>query len=499
MNLMAQGKTRASSEEWRHVLPTNLGLFYGGEWHSPAAGRTLPVLNPANGDVLAHVALADREHVDRAVAAANSAFPAWAALSPLKRSEYVRGIAKRVREAGDELAMLDALDSGNPLKGMLLDIQMGSTIMEYFAGLSTEIKGSTIPMPGGVLNYVLREPLGVVARLVAFNHPLLFAIAKIAAPLIAGNTVVLKPSEHTPLSALRLAELVQDLLPPGVLNILNGDRAAGEALATHPGVASIAVVGSIATGRAVMRAGAETLKRVTLELGGKNALIGYPDADPAKVAAGCVKGMNFDWTAGQSCGSTSRVLVHESIYSEVIEAVSDLVGKIRLGQPTAIETEMGCLSSQAQFEKVTGYIEGAKRDGVQLVAGGGRGRGDLERGYFVEPTVFADVAPDHRIAREEIFGPVLSILKWSDEAALFEAVNSVPYGLTASVWTNDLSTAHRAAARIQAGYIWINGSSSHFLGAPFGGYKQSGLGREESIEELHEFTQLKNVNVTLSP
>jgi len=395
--------------------------------------------------------------------------------------------------------MLDALDCGNPLKGMLYDVRMGTAIMDYFCGLATEIRGATMPMPAGQLNYTLREPLGTVVRIVAFNHPLLFAVSKMAAPLIAGNTVIIKPSEHTPLSALRLAELAEDILPPGVLSVLNGGREAGEALASHPGVAGVGVVGSIATGRAVMRTAADTLKRVTLELGGKNALIAFPDADPEKVAAGLVKGMNFDWTAGQSCGSTSSLVAHAAIYDRVVEAVAERVRAVRLGMPTEMDTEMGCLSSQVQADKVMGYIERGRRDGLRIVAGGNRGQGALAAGHFVEPTVFADVDPAHPVACEEISGPVVSLIRWTDEEEMYRVVNGVPYGLTAPIYTRDLASAHRAAARVQSGYVWVNNSSNHYLGAPFGGYKQSGIGREESLEELHEFTQLKNVNVTLEP
>jgi betaine-aldehyde dehydrogenase len=321
---------------------------------------------------------------------------------------------------------------------------------------------------------------------------------KIAAPLIAGNTVILKPAEQTPLSALRVAELFADLFPAGVLNVIPGRRATGAALAAHPIVRKVAVIGSVATGKAVMRSGADTIKHLTLELGGKNALIAYPDSDPKKVAAGAVFGMNLKWTAGQSCGSTSRVFLHSKIYDETLGLIAAEMRALKLGIPTDDDCEVGCMSSREHYEKVLGYIEVGKTEGARLVCGG-RHPDDpkFKNGTFIEPTLFADVLPSMRIAREEIFGPVLSVLRWDDEEAMLADVNSVDYGLTASLWTRDLATAHRTASRVEAGYVWVNGSSSHFLGVPFGGYKQSGIGREECLDELLSYTQIKNVNVKL--
>jgi betaine-aldehyde dehydrogenase len=321
---------------------------------------------------------------------------------------------------------------------------------------------------------------------------------KIAAPLAAGNTVVLKPADQTPLSALRMAELLFGILPAGVLSVLPGDKDCGQALAAHRLVQKISLIGSVPTAKAIMRTAAETLKPVLFELGGKNALILYPDADVDKGIAGAVTGMNFTW-AGQSCGSTSRAFVHASIHDRVLEGIVRSIGKRhKPGLPTDRATTMGPLVSQAHRDRVLGYIEAGVKEGARLVTGG-KPPDDkrLADGFFLEPTVFADVTHDMRIAREEIFGPVLTVLKWTDEDELFEQVNAVDYGLTASIWTRDLVTAHRAAARVQAGYVWINNVTQHFIGAPFGGYKQSGIGREESFDELLEFTQVKNVNIPL--
>ncbi len=482
------------------VLPQNRGLYYDGAWHKAALGRRIAVTNPADGSSLGEVDEASAEDVNHAVEAARKAQPAWRALAPTQRAAAVRQMAQKVRDHAEELALLDALDCGNPRSAMVGDMQVGAHLLDYFAGLATELKGETIPTAEGQLNYVVREPLGVVARIVPFNHPAMFVCAKIAAPLVAGNSVIIKPSEHTPLSALRLAELFDGLLPAGVLNIVNGQIEAGATLSEHEHVDNISLVGSIPTGKAVCRAAANTLKSTLMELGGKNAMVVFPDADLKKAAASAVHGMNFGWTAGQSCGSTSRLFLHESIYEEVLDQIIQQTNAIKLGLPEKVETEMGCLSSKPQFDKVMEYIRIGESEGARLVSGGNRlDEPALAGGYFVRPTVFADVTRDMRIAREEIFGPVLSVIRWSDEQSVLEMANELEFGLTASVWTKDLAVAHRAASALDVGYVWINGSSAHIPGAPFGGTKQSGLGREECLEELFAFTQTKNVNVTLEP
>ena len=310
---------------------------------------------------------------------------------------------------------------------------------------------------------------------------------------------MLKPPDQAPLSALRLAELIGDLFPPGVFSVIPGDRDTGASLASHRDVAMVAIIGSVAAGRAVMRAASETVKPLLLELGGKNALIAYADGEPDEVAAAAVGGMNFTW-CGQSCGSTSRAFVHESIHDAVIKRIRSRVNSFKPGIPTDPATTMGAIVSREQLERVVGYIEIGKSEGARLLCGGGRpADARLAGGFFIEPTVFVDVTPDMRIAREEIFGPVLSVLRWSDEAQMLAAVNAVDYGLTCSIWTNDLSTAHRAAAAVRVGYVWINEVGKHFLGAPFGGVKRSGFGREECLEELLSFTQQKNIHIKFGP
>src|SRR5689334_4300644 len=317
---------------------------------------------------------------------------------------------------------------------MLGDANVAAAQMEFFAGLVTEMKGSSIPMGPNALNFSVREPRGVVGRIIPFNHPFMFCAGKSAAPIAAGNTVVVKPPEQSPLSSLRLAELIDGILPPGVFNVVPGGKEVGAALAGHKDVAMVALVGSVPTGRAVMRAASDTVKPVMLELGGKNALIGYPDADPDEVAGAVIAGMNFTW-CGQSCGSTSRAFIHDKIYDAVLARVKDKIRAYRPGIPTDPATTMGAIVSKVQFDRVMSYIASAKQDGARLICGGGPPADPaLAKGFYVEPTVFADVTMAMRIAREEIFGPVLGVLRWSDEGKMLEEVNAVEYGLTCSIW-----------------------------------------------------------------
>jgi betaine-aldehyde dehydrogenase len=479
------------------ILPTHRDVFYGGAWHAPRAGRYTEFFSPGSGDSLGRVAESSPADVDEAVAAAAAAYEEWRLVPPAERAKILRRMAMIVREHAEELAMIDAADSGNPVEEMIGDAHNAASQLDFFAGLVTEMKGSSVPLGPDSVNFSVREPRGVVARIIPFNHPFMFCAAKTAAPLAAGNTVVVKPPDQAPLSSLRYAELVGGLLPAGVFNVVPGGREVGAAPAQHPSVAMVALIGSVGAGKAVMRAASDTLKPVLLELGGKNALIALADSDPDEVAAAVVAGMNFTW-CGQSCGSTSRAFVHAAIYDAVLERVKARIAHFKPGLPTDHTTTMGAIISQAQLDRVMGYIESAKSEGARLLTGGTRPDDPaLSRGFFVEPTVFADVTPDMRIAREEIFGPVLSVFKWADEREMLRHVNGVEYGLTCSIWTNDVRQAHRLAASVQAGFVWINEVSRHFLGTPFGGYKQSGMGREECLEELLSFTQEKHVHVNL--
>jgi betaine-aldehyde dehydrogenase len=480
-------------------LPEHRSCYYGGAWHAPLSGREIDTINPGTGETLCKVADAGAADVDAAVKVAKAAFREWRNVPPLERAKMLKRIAAVLRDHAQELAMIDAADCGNPVREMVSDAMVAAAQTEFFAGLVTEMKGSSVPMGPGVVNFSVREPRGVVARIIPFNHPFMFCMGKSAAPLAAGNTVIVKPPEQSPLSSLRLAELIDGILPPGVFNVVPGGKECGAALASHKDIAMVALVGSVPTGRAVMRAAAETVKPVMLELGGKNALIAYPDADPDEVAGGVIAGMNFTW-CGQSCGSTSRAFIHEKIYDEVLSRVKEKIKAFKPGIPTDPATTMGAIVSKVQFDRVMSYIASAKQEGARLLTGGGPPNDPaLAKGFYCEPTVFADVKMSMRIAHEEIFGPVLGILKWSNETTMLEEVNSVEYGLTASIWTNNISTAHRTAAAVEAGFVWINEVGKHFLGTPFGGFKQSGIGREECFEEMLAFTQEKNIHVRLRP
>ena len=480
------------------ILPTKKGLYYGGAWHAPKAGIYADTINPTYNEAITTAPVADADDVDAAVKAAHAAFPAWAATTPIERGRYLRKAAAVLREHATPLAQLDSLNNGNPVSALAMDAGFAADALEYFAGLATEIKGETIPMGDGNFNYTLQQPLGVVGRIVAYNHPFMFAAAKMAAPLAAGNTVVVKSPDQAPLSIMRLAELVGDIFPPGVVNFLCGGRECGDAMGRHPLVQKITLIGGVPTGKAVMKTASDNLKPVLLELGGKNALIAYADADIDKLVSGIIGGMNFTWS-GQSCGSTSRVFLHESIHDAVLEKVIKLLPeRHKPGIPTDPKTTMGSLVSKAQLEKVKRYVEVGLEDGGRLVCGGKQPNDPaLKDGFFFEATVFADMKQTMRLAQEEVFGPVMSVFKWRDEELMWIDVNSVEFGLTGSIWTQNLNTAHRAAQRIYTGYVWINNSSQHFVGAPFGGVKQSGIGREECFAELLEFTYTKNVNLKL--
>lgn len=481
------------------LLPAHRNLFYGGAWHPAQSGRKMDVIDPARDAHTCQVDAAGPADVDAAVASARTAFDTWRRTAPMERADRLRAFANVLRHNGEHLAALDAIDTGNPLAEMRRDIESGVRGIELFAGLVTEAKGETIPMPDGHLNYTLREPLGVVARIIAFNHPILFATMRCAAPLAVGNTVVVKPADQAPLSVLRLCEILEEeaIFAPGVYNVVTGDRTCGAALSAHPDIAKVSLIGSLPTGKAILRAAADTVKQVGLELGGKNALIAFPDQDPDMIAGGAVAGMNLTW-AGQSCGSTSRVFLHTSHYDAVLEKIVTACASYRPGEPTDPSTTMGPLISRAQFDRVMTYIAAGIDEGARLLCGGSPAQAaGFENGFFIQPTVFCDVTSNMRIAREEIFGPVLSVFRWEDEDALFDMVNDSDYGLTAAIFTRDLATAHKAAARVEAGYVWVNHAGPHHVGAPFGGYKQSGMGREEGLEELLSSTQIKNVNIKL--
>jgi betaine-aldehyde dehydrogenase len=472
-------------------------MHIGGKWVDARSGARIESVDPTTEEVLATFPDAGADDVDLAVAAARDAAPGWRDLGWSKRAALLRELARRIEEAAPALAELDVADSGNPISGMLPDARSAAAEILYYAGISPETKGTTAPPTPDTLTYTLREPYGVVGRIVPFNHPFKFAAGKSGAPLAAGNAVILKPGEQTSLSALELARLAEDLLPPGVLNVVTGrGPTAGAALVSHPDVPRVAFTGSVPAGQAVMRAAAEHLTHVSLELGGKNPIIILPDVDVRRAAQAAVAGMNIARCAGQSCGSTSRLFVHEDVREAFLEALVERVEELRIGDPRDDVTQVGPLAFRAHHERVASYVAIGRDEGATLLTGGARPAG-LDRGFFVAPAVFSDVQDDMRIAREEIFGPVMSVLSWRDVDDVIARANSLRLGLTANIWTNDLSAAHRLARAVEAGYVYVNGTGRRPVGAPFGGWKSSGLGKENSVDELLSYTREKTVQVTL--
>jgi acyl-CoA reductase-like NAD-dependent aldehyde dehydrogenase len=462
-----------------------------------ACGQWIDSHDPATLEPTGRVPAATARDIDRAVRSAAKAQIAWAARSVWERAAALRALATAIRARGPEILALEARDTGNTIGKLQADVQIAAGYLEYFAGLASELKGETIPATASGLHLTLREPFGVVARIVPFNHPFMFAAAHLAAPLMAGNAVVVKTPETSPLTGSILAELCHATLPPGLVNIVHGfGMPAGDALIRHPLVRRIGFTGSVATGLAIQRAAAESgVKHVTLELGGKNPFIVFPDADLDRVVEMAIAGMNFSW-AGQSCGSTSRLLLHESVHDLVVERVAARMKSLRLGSPLDAASEMGPVNSARHRERIMALIDSARREGARLVTGGGRPVGEgFAKGYWIEPTLFADVTPAMRIAREEAFGPVVCAQRFTSEEEAIAIANGTDFGLTAAVWTRDLPRALRMVRAAQAGTVWINTAGQHFVGTPFGGWKDSGLGGEECLDELLSYSQVKAVHV----
>jgi betaine-aldehyde dehydrogenase len=473
-------------------------MLVGGDLVGASDGGTFESIDPSTEDVIAEVPSATLADVERAYQAAAKAQPAWQKLGLDGRRACFEKLGALVAEHHEELALLDAIDSGMPIAAARGDVSSLLPRFRDWPALVLSIKGETLDASPGNLHYTTMEPYGVCGRIIPFNHPAVFAIGKVLIPLIAGNTVLLKPAEQTPLSALRFAELAAEVLPPGTLSILSGGGAVGAAIVAHPQIKRIAFTGSSETAMKIQATAATAgIKNLSLELGGKNALIAFPDVDLDTLIDGAVKGMNFRLSQGQSCGSTSRAFIHRDLYEDFLAGVAERVEKFKIGIACDESTDMGPVVSAAHYARVSGYLEAGKQQGARLVTGGGRPEHLGDKGYYLEPTVFADVDMHMRIASEEIFGPVLSVLPWDNYDDVIDQANAVQFGLTASVWTDDIHLAHRAASQLRAGYVWINNTSNHYWGMPFGGFNNSGLGREEGIDELRSYYETKSVNVII--
>jgi phenylacetaldehyde dehydrogenase len=489
-------------ENVKTFIDTPRQMFINGHWAEAASGKTFETPNPATGETLARIAEGDAEDINRAVRAARAAFEdgPWSRMTPSERGRIIWRIGDLILEHVDELAQLESLDNGKPfLVAQAADVPLAADLFHYMAGWATKIEGNTINisvpyMPGANFHsYTLREPIGVVGQIIPWNFPLLMAAWKLGPALATGCTVVLKPAEQTPLTALRLAELIAEAgVPDGVVNVVPGfGETAGAALAAHPDVDKVAFTGSTEVGKLIVQAAAGNLKKLTLELGGKSPNIVFDDADDNAVE-GAANAIFFNH--GQCCVAGSRLFVHESKYDEVVDGVAEIAKSIKLGSGLDPTTQMGPLVSDEQFRRVTGFLESGRADGATALAGGGR-YGD--RGYFVEPTVLTNTRPDMKVVREEIFGPVVVAEKFSTLDEIAAEANDTTYGLGAGIWTKDISKAHALSKKLRAGTVWINCYNVFDASLPFGGYKQSGWGREMGHEVLNNYTEVKAVTTLL--
>ena len=475
-----------------------VSLYINGRYQNATSGETFETRNPANGELLANVQQASLDDVDAAVKSAQEGFKVWSAMSGVERGRILQKAVSILRERNDELALLEVQDTGKPLQeANCVDIVTGADVIEYYAGLAASLHGEQQDLGGSNFYYTRREPLGVCAGIGAWNYPIQIAMWKSGPALAAGNAMIFKPSEETPLTALKLAEIFTEAgMPDGVFNVVQGDYRVGQALSRHPEIAKVSFTGECGTGKKVMADAAGSLKEVTMELGGKSPLIVFEDAKLSNAVSGALLA-NF-YTQGEVCTNGTRVFVHDSIYDEFVAQVKERTEAMIIGDPCDINTQVGALISTNHLEKVLGYIEAAKAAGARLVCGGERAtENGLEKGNFVLPTVFADCTDDMPNVKDEIFGPVMSILRFSDEEEVIRRANDTEYGLAAGLFTTDFSRAHRVIAQMEAGICWINTWGASPAEMPVGGYKQSGIGRENGIETLKHYTQTKSVYVEL--
>ena len=476
------------------MLDIESRLFIAGEFTDSAEGGRIPVLNPHDNSLLAEVAEATTPDIDRAVAAAREAFPAWKRMAAADRGRLLLKLADAIEGDTAYLAELESLDTGHPIRDTrMLDVPRTAVTFRYFGGMADKVQGSVVPVEAGFLNYVTREPLGVVGQIVPWNFPLMFTSWKMGPALAAGNTVVLKPAELTPLTSLRIGHLMNQVgIPPGVVNIVPGyGNTAGQYLAEHDGVDKIAFTGSTAIGRKIVAASAGNLKRVQLELGGKGANIVFEDAFLPAAVGGSAFAIFHN--QGQACIAGSRLLLHEKIADEFLDRFLSLTRSIRLGNPLDPQTEMGPLTSKGHRDRVLSYIEVAKGQGSQILTGGkSPADPELAEGCYIEPTVVT-AKPEDRVCREEVFGPFVSVTRFSDEAEVIAFANSTDYGLGGGLWTKDLQRGHRVAAAIRSGMVWVNTYKRVNPGSPFGGVGQSGYGRDMGFEAMHDYTEAKSV------
>ena len=474
----------------------SIDLFIGGRTVAATSGETFTSVNPATGEVLAEVGVTSAADVDRAVAAAREGFTIWSATTGAERSRVLLRAAAILRERNDDLARLEVRDTGKPIaEALTVDVASGADCLEFFAAAGATLHGEYHDL-GGAFAYTRREPLGVCAGIGAWNYPIQIACWKSAPALASGNAMVFKPSELTPLTAMELAAIYTEAgLPAGVFNVVHGGGAVGAALATHPGIAKISLTGSVPTGRRVMAASSETVKAVTLELGGKSPLLVFPDADLDQAVAGALLA-NFS-TQGEICSNGTRVFVHRDVHDRFLDALRTRTEKLVVGDPMDPDTDVGALISEAHLQKVLGYIDAGIAAGARVVCGGRRATGTefLDGGCFVEPTIFSGCTDDMAIVRDEIFGPVMSVLAFDTEDEAVARANGTEYGLAAGLFTRDVARAHRVAAALEAGIVWVNTYNLTPIEVPFGGVKQSGIGRENGVAALEHFTQRKTVYV----